>query len=134
MAAVAAVASEGHMSEEYEPEIYGIPIIQFCGIVGFVFLLLVAAVGSGGLPDISLASGSQFLATQPNDGDSFRGSDATYQYSANCQIAWCQGVRIAMHQPQYPNVIFVPIGPTAQETQASLAMTQDMYRRGSLPI
>lgn len=124
------------MSEE-EPEIYGVPMIPFCGIVGFLFLLLVVITQSGGIsldiPDIpQVASAGN---SQSHGYSSFQASDGTwYQYSANCKITYCDGVAIAANQPGYPQVLFVPIGSTTKDTQRSLEKTQEMFRAGTLPV
>ncbi|KKG75617.1 hypothetical protein [Methanosarcina mazei] len=125
------------MTEDYEPEIFGIPMIPFGGIVGFLFLLLVVVAQHGGIsldiPDIPQVASAG--SSQSHDYRSFQGSDGIwYQYSRDCKITYYDGVAIAASQPGYPQVLFVPIGSTAEETQMSLTKTQEMHKAGSLPV
>ena len=124
------------MSED-DPEFFGIPMIPFGGIVGFLFLLLTVIVQNGGIildiPEISHVASAG--SSQPHGYTSFQSSDGTwYQYSANSEITYYDGVAIAANQPSYPQLLFVPIGQSAEETRKSLAKTQELFKTGTLPV
>lgn len=85
------------------------------------------------IPDIPQVASAG--SSQSHGYVSFQNSDGTwYQYSANCEITYYDGVAVAANQPSYPQLLFVPIGSSAEETQQSLAKTQEMLKAGSLPV
>lgn len=110
-------------------------MIPFCGIVGFLFLIFVVITQNGGvsldIPDIPQVAS----AGNSHEYRSFQGPDGIwYQYSTNCKVVYYDGVAVAANQPSYPQLLLVPIGQSAEETQKSLAKTQEMLKAGTLPI